>query len=153
MDLKRVIGATALNPIVGDLELDETGDLVWLRPAVSVTDYVLSVAQTLKARLRFPKNTWYLNKNEGIPYLESLMEKGVSDATWRVVCSKIMLDTPGIAVIDSLIINTNGRTRTKNLDFRTRLDTGEILTSSMGGPFVLDLGALGSSGVDPQRSR
>jgi hypothetical protein len=136
MEWKRSAAVSANNPIIGDLELDETGDLVW------TDDLVTRVAQSLAGRLAHFRNTWYLNRLEGIPYFEALLGvKGVSDAVWNVVFTKVLLGTPGIAVVDSL--NITRANREINLDFVARLANGYVFTSADNGPFVVALDNLG----------
>jgi hypothetical protein len=135
MDLKRVVAPTALNPIIGDLELDSTGDMVW------TSDFVEQVAQSLQGKLAFFKGTWYLNKNEGIPYLDNLLGvKGVSETTWRVVLTQVLLSVPGIAVVDYVKPLITGREI--ELDFACRLATGQLFTSADNGPFRISLGPV-----------
>lgn len=138
MDIKRTVVATALNPVVGDIELDETGDMVWVEDPTSIA----SIAQTLAGRLAFPKGTWYLNKNEGIPYFDGLLgEKGVSDAAWNAVFTFVILGTPGIAMLDSLNVRRDGRAI--GLDFTARTAKGGVLTTADLGPFIVPSGLLG----------
>jgi hypothetical protein len=135
VDLKRTVIATALNPVVGDLELDSTGDMVW------TTDLVEQVAQSLQGKLNFFKGTWYLNKNEGTPYLDNLIGvKGVSLAAWRVVLTQIVASVPGIAVVDYVDPVVEGREIT--LDFAARLANGQLFTSADNGPFRITLGPV-----------
>lgn len=141
MDLKRVTQASPTNPIVGDLELSPDGDFVWLSPSDS--NYLPArVAQSLRARLAFPKATWYLNKNEGVPYLQALLGlKGIPDSTWRAVFREVVLGTPGIATLDYLRATRRGREIT--LDIRARLANGKVFSSADSGPFTVSTGLLG----------
>lgn len=141
MDLKRVIQTSGTNPVAGDLELSQSGDFVWLTPDDS--DYLPArVAQSLRARLAFPKGTWFLDGSEGIPYLQTLLGiKGVPDSTWRAVFQRVLLDTPGIATVDSLSIRRTGREI--SLDFRARLASGKVFSSADSGPFRVPTGLLG----------
>jgi hypothetical protein len=137
IDLKRVVNVSALNPIAGDLELSESGDLVWLSEAEEVP----RIAQSLAGRLAFFKATWYLNQNEGIPYLTALVEKGVSDATWQAVFTYVVLGTPGIAQLDKVKVTRTGREIA--LDFKARTAKGALLTTADLGPFIVPTGLLG----------
>jgi hypothetical protein len=141
MDLKRVTLTSLINPIAGDLELSPEGDFVWLTP--DNTDYLPArVAQSLRARLSFPKGTWFLDGAEGVPYLQTLLGiKGVPDSTWRAVFTRVLLDTPGIATVDSLKVVRSGREI--SLDFRARLASGKVFSSADSGPFRVPLGLVG----------
>lgn len=139
MMLKRTVFATALNPIVGDLELDETGDLSWVgTPAQGLQGFHLEVAQRIRSRLAFFRGEWYLDARVGVPYYQRILGiKGVSDATLTAIFGQVVRRTPGVSSVESISVARNPRTRQATLRFTARLQDGFILDSRTVALFIV----------------
>jgi hypothetical protein len=134
MDLKLTVVVDDENPIEGDLHLSG-GDVVWFG-----LDGKLSpeeIAQSIRVRLRMWKGEWFLNPDEGTPYYEEILEKGIEDGRVGAILRRIILDVPGVASINAFSLNRDNQARTLTVTFEVITDGGYVLHSSDFGPFVV----------------
>lgn len=130
MELFLTATADADNPVEGDIHL-EGGDLVW------TSGLALEVAQRLRVRLRFFKGEWFLDLQEGTPWFQEILVKGVSDQAIRAVFSTIIRTCPGVASLDSLEFTQSGTARELVLDFRAKLEDGSTFQAKDHPPFIV----------------
>lgn len=122
--------ATEINPVVGDLMLDEKGDLV------VHTTLAAEVAQRLFVRLNFFRSEWFLDLNEGTPYYEHLLRKA-GDRAIRAIFGAVIRGTEGVAELSKF--NYTVANRHLTLSFRARLTDGTVFNSSDFAPFVVEI--------------
>jgi len=138
MDIKLVTATDADNPDENDVYLDpETGDVVWFGADGSTTPE--EVAQHIRVRLRMFKGEWFIDVDEGMPYFDEILEKGITDGRIAGIVSKVILGTPGVAALNSLSLNRDNSTRTLNVTFEAVLDSGHVLNSDDFGPFFVEV--------------
>jgi hypothetical protein len=125
--------ADAENPVVGDMKL--------VRGRTVLTS-VLSdeVAQRLIVRFNFWRGEWFRNLDAGLPYLEIIFQKWVTDAIARGVFTQVVATTEGVAGVDKMDVAVNDTTRELTLTFTARLQDGTTFRSSNYPPFVISLG-------------
>lgn len=113
-----------LNPIEGDLRVDgvELG-------RVEGAD---AVAQEIQVRLRWWLGEWFLDQRQGTPYLEEVLEKGVSAATVRAVLRRQIELVPDVARITLLEVELDPTTRRAMVDFEVETVDGETAEGSTG---------------------
>lgn len=133
--------ATSLNPYVHDLELDDSGQPVWIGGDITdPTDYAGMVAQRLKCRWLFLKGEWYLDQRIGTPWLQSLFRKGVSVATVKAVFRTVALGTPGVKSVSRLGATLDRVAREATIDFALVMEGNKAVTSAqLDEPFVVQL--------------
>lgn len=131
MELACVTKITIANPDLGDLMLDEAGTGF----EVVHTTLAAEVAQRIHVRLKFFKGEWFLDLEEGTPWYEELLKKGVDDATVRSIFGQVIGGCPGVAELSSLTYSLNKTTRMLALRFVARLDDGTTLRSADFGEF------------------
>lgn len=90
-------------------KLDADGDLVF---GHGLKDYyqdnVEAIAQSVKTRLQLWRGEWYLNTQEGTPYMQEVLGKNTKDLAIRALQTRI-LDTEGVTSIKDFQIVPNGR--------------------------------------------
>lgn len=85
-----------------DLALDPaTGDLALPVQLITGAD---CVAQRLRIRLRFWLGEWFLDQRLGIPYVRSVLVKNPDLVLIRSIFRRVILSTPGVARLDSLVL-------------------------------------------------
>lgn len=114
------------------------GNLVW-EPFLGKQNVGLaeSVAQRLRVRFQWVKGEWFLDKRQGIPYLEEVFLKAPNLQLIRSLFSGVLRSTEGVADIDSLELTTNRHTRELLLSFTVRLNDGTVLRSTDYPPFLV----------------
>lgn len=132
-DFKLTVVATATNPVVHDLHLENN-------TLVLVEDEAESFAQHLRIRLQFFRGEWFLDTRLGVPYLQRIFAKGVTSNLMRAVFSRVILGTPGCAALESLTVAFNRATREATLTFVARLESGRVFRSSDFQPFIVEIG-------------
>jgi hypothetical protein len=125
-----VTSATVANPNVGDLYLDDSGQLELIGTDVSDTDdYALSVAQSVTSRLLFIKGEWYQDQRLGTPWRERIWKKGVTETTVRQMVQQVILATPGVRALESIDVDIDVATRSVTIsDLQIVAETGQIVT-------------------------
>lgn len=113
-------GDLLLDPDTGDLAL-EYGDLV----VSSGSDAVL---QSIRQRLGFFKGEWFADENIGVPYWDSILIKNPSLPAIRELFRQEILNSPGVASVESISLDYTGTTRSLALSFTATADDGSLLT-------------------------
>jgi hypothetical protein len=131
MELGIVMKATLINPDIGDMELDESGDVVTRSTLAAET------AQRIFVGLQFFLGEWFMDLNEGVPYYERLLTKGPSDRVVRAIFSSIIEGTEGVAKLTqfSYAIRPD---RTAQVFFTCVLVDGTTLNSRDFAPFLVE---------------
>jgi len=130
MELGCTLVASATNPDVGDLELTATGG------EVSRTVLGEEVAQRLRVRLLFFKGEWFLNLDEGLPYYQSILVKGLTEKVIRSVFGSVILKTQGVSQLLSLT-HSISTARRLTLTFKCKLEDGSTFSSTDYAPFIV----------------
>lgn len=134
MDLKLVYVVDADNPTEGDLQLVD-GDLVWM--GADGTTTAEEVAQRIRTRLRMFKGEWFANEDEGVPYFDEILEKGVADGRVEAIIRAVILGTPGVASLNSYVHERDESTRSLTISFEAVTDDGFVFSSADFGPFTV----------------
>ena len=138
MDIKLVSQVDATNPNENDIALTAPGgDVIWLG-ASGVID-PQEVAQHIKCRLRLWKTDEVTSPDEGMPYLDEILDKGVPESRIAIFVRQMILGTPGVSSLASLSLNVVKDARTLNVSFVAVLDSGHVLNSDDFGPFILEV--------------
>lgn len=131
MEAAVTLKATELNPYVGDLELDDTGDLVMR------TSLASQAAQWITVALNFFRGEWPFDLDAGTPWYQHILGKGVNDRIIRSVLGGVVRACPYVAELQSLTY-TVSKERRLSFDFRAKLRDGTIMRASEFAPFVVE---------------
>lgn len=123
--------ATVINPDIGDMELDESGEVV------VHTVLGAEVAQRLGIRFRFFKREWFLNLDEGTPWL-NILTKGAPDRLIRSILGQVITGTQGISELLKLSYSVSAA-RVLSVSFTARLEDGSTFRSTDYGTFTISL--------------
>lgn len=132
MDIKLTRSTDINNTVVHDLHLTEG--------SMTMVVDVESIQQHVKCRLLEFKGEWFLNRNEGMPYFQLILQKSTPLAIVREIFRKAIASTPGVRTVTKLDVLVDSNTRTASLTFDATTDTGQILTVGFG-DFVIELGS------------
>jgi len=100
------------------------------------TDLGEEVAQRLRVRLLFFKGEWFLNLDEGLPYYQSVLVKGLQEKVIRSVFGAAIQGTPGVNQLLSLTYEIS-TARRLSLAFKCKLEDGSTFTSTSYPPFII----------------
>lgn len=90
---------------------DDNGDYVFGQGSSEfLVDVPDAVAQAVLTRLKLVRGEWYLNADEGTPWLTQVLGEGTLD-TYDLALQEVILDTPGVLQIDSYASVLDGATR------------------------------------------
>lgn len=96
-------------------KLDENGDYVFGNGQQDFyKDSVEAVAQSVKTRLQLWKGEWFIDSDEGTPYLQGVIGKQSTEVINTVLRSRI-LGTDGVLTIDSFDSTIDPTTRKLSL--------------------------------------
>ena len=121
---------------MADLKLTTSGDLDLSSNDLEVLDGIEAIRQELQIRYRFFLNEWFLNRAEGVPYIQDVLKKNPSEARVRAVLAEVALDTPGIEAVQNLELDldTAERRLTVKIDIAARVDGALVYE-----PFIVEV--------------
>ena len=108
-----------------DLALDDVGDLALDSGRASLTRGAAAVRQRLGLRFKLWKGDWLLDRNVGIPYVQSIFGKGTKVLAESIL-RRAASTCPGVASIESFQL-TVGTDRRASVAFEGRTVDGEAL--------------------------
>lgn len=110
---------------MSDFKLDVTGDLDFSSGDLEIVTADDAIRQQLQIRLRFFLGEWFLNENEGMPYIDNIIgAKNPSVALMTDIFRRAILGVPGIVSLDSIEFDFDASSRTLSVDFSATCDTG-----------------------------
>jgi len=110
-----------LNPSTKNLVI-ENGDFV------TVLD-LEAYKQQLSIRFKFFRGQWYLDKEEGSPWVDRVFSR-LSRNEIKPMIFKIIKTTPGTSSVESLILKENRQTRTLSIEATIQTIFGEAKINS-----------------------
>lgn len=97
------------NAVVGDIRIRGAR-------LARLEDHVATVAQAVRVTLRWWRGEWFLDTRRGTPYLESVLKKGVTEATVRAVLKRVIEGVQGVARVESMRVTLDRATRAATVD-------------------------------------
>ena len=125
------MSAFPLDPLYNDFAF--TGGNMVLVASNSIAETV----QELNCRFGFGKGEWFLDLQQGFPYLQSIFVKNPDIRAIAQLFRSMMLATPGVAAVLSLPIALNAATRLLTWSTQIRHATGNYITGGYGKPFIV----------------
>lgn len=113
-DLAIVMQTDDENPIAGDLRLVD-GQLV-------LASGRAAIAQDLQVRLRWFRGEWFSDRRMGVPWFQRLLGLPVEDLVIERVLRRAILDTAGVASIETFSLARSERS--VSIDFAVRTTAG-----------------------------
>lgn len=104
-----------VNPVAGDLHVDGVD--------LAVVTGLDAVVQEVNVRLRWWRAEWFLDVAQGVPYLGSVLRKGVDLATVRTVLAREIRRVPGVRQIEAIDLTLDPASR--RLTGRVRIRTAD----------------------------
>lgn len=135
-DFAIVLQTSAINPILGDLELDATGSNILLTDAPGQPPG-RAIMQDCFIRLRFFLGDWFLDPTQGIPYFRYVFIVNPDQRLIESIFRRVVLGTPGIASLDSFSLAFDKPNRIIYPTFVARMNTGQVFSSADFGAFVV----------------
>lgn len=132
MELGVVTKESILNPNLGDLALGANGD------EVMISDLSTEVGQRLWVSFNFFLGEWFLNLDEGTPWFQRILGKGVGDRVIRAVLGQVILQCEGVAQLNRFSYEVS-RQRVMTVRFTCTLEDGTTFKSTEFAPFIIQL--------------
>lgn len=109
------------NPVLGDLRVSG-------RALAKLPTFGDAVAQQVRVHLKTLLGEWFLDTTVGVPWLQSILRKGVSEASIRAILRRKILEVDGVSRVLSLDVSIDRTTRLCTVDDLVILTTeGEEL--------------------------
>jgi flavin-binding protein dodecin len=144
--LVRESEVSAANPNAHDLWLDEHGHLkIFGLDITDTVDYAEAVGQAIKCRLMMIRGEWYLDQNEGTPWIERIWVIGSNkEARLKAVFSAVIEGTPGVRTLSWIKVTAYDPVeRQATIEFEVVAETGQRISSEeLGAPFLVGLPML-----------
>lgn len=111
------IAELALNPSTGDLALP-----------VRILHGADAVAQRVRVRFRWFLGEWFLDRRQGVPYIESILVKNPDPILITFIFRKVLLLTPGVKSVKTFHASLDRPTRHLTVTFEAVLNDDSIMT-------------------------
>ena len=102
---------------MADIKLNEAGDIDLTEGAMSLVRDSDAIAQHLRIRLRMIKGEAFQAPTEGMPFFETIFEKGTRGTAVAAVFRKAILETPGVLSLTAFDVTQEPTTRKVLVDF------------------------------------
>ena len=119
-----------------DLLLNSAGDLDLTTNDFQLVDGVDAVRQELTIRYRFFLGEWFLDPDEGVPYIRDVLKKAPNEAQVRALLIEVARTTPGVASVDNIELDLDVGTRTLTVTLDLQADVSGALVYV---PFVIEV--------------
>lgn len=99
-------------------------------------------AQELNARLNFAQGEWFMDTQQGFPYLAAVLVKNPDVNVLATLYRSVFLATPGVASVASFVIGFVGAVRKLTWSAQIKHQSGNYIVGGYGQPFVVNAKAL-----------
>lgn len=111
--------------ILYDLALNVDGwDLVFHNNDLMLIDNAERIGQQIKITLQFWYEEWFLNKTQGIPYLQYICIKNPNLQHIRQIFRQAILSVQGVDSVTELTLNVNARERILEVTYTASTSAG-----------------------------
>ncbi len=131
------MSALPLDPIYNDLVF--VGGGLTLVASNSIAETV----QELNCRFGFGKSEWFLDLQQGFPWIGVVMVKNPDIRAIAQMLRRMILDTPGVRAVLALPITLDTANRVLRWSAQIQHATGNYITGGYGKPFVVATGSVG----------
>lgn len=111
---------------MSDLLLNSDDDLDFSSGGLQLTTGITKTIQNARIRLRFFKDSWFLDPTQGIPYIQSIFKKGTSLSTIEIIFRDALRQIPEVVNIDALAVEYNENTRALAVTFTLQTTDGPV---------------------------
>ena len=101
--------------------LTSTGDLDFSTGNLRLVTGAEEIAQKLKVRYGFFFGEWFLDTRLGVPDIQQLMEKGITDQVLRMQLQDVALTCPGVDSITEWTATRDATLRSVSIRFVAKL--------------------------------
>ena len=129
------MSALQLDPTYNDLQF--VGGTLVLVPTNSIAEFV----QELNSRFGFGKGEWFLDQNQGFPWLQAVTVKNPDLKALAQLFRRVILATPGAKAVLSLPISFNAPARLLTWSAQVQHQSGAYAVGGYGQPFVVQQAA------------
>jgi len=91
------------NPVAGDLHVEGVD--------FAIVRGIDAIVQEIEVRLRWWKGEWFLDRRKGVPYIGSILKKGVSLAAIRAILAREIRSVPGVLHVERIDLELDATTR------------------------------------------
>jgi hypothetical protein len=137
-DIRLTTAIDAENPVAHDLEV-RAGQIVWVGlDPYDAEDQGDMIAQRCRCQLRWLAAEWYLDQREGVPWQQTLMQKGVTRARIARVIRAALRGVPGVRLVRSVEVTSDPVTRRAVVTFDVvGYANATVPTSTLDMPFLV----------------
>lgn len=93
---------------------------------IILTEGAERIAQQILITLRFWYGEWFLDRTDGVPYLEQILVKNPNLNHIRQILSEKILSVNGVVSLDALNLDYNPRLRTLLVDYAATTNYGLV---------------------------
>lgn len=110
-----------------DIAMDvNTNDIILDNSDCLMIDNAERVAQQILITLRFWYGEWFLNVNDGVPYLEYILIKQPNMAHIRQILTEQIQSVEGVKSVTDMMLEFDQRARTLLVEYSATTDYGLI---------------------------
>ena len=111
---------------MSDITLDINWDILVTGSDLTLTTGVDAIKQHLSQRLKTFYGEWFLNAEQGVPYLQQVLKKNPDMTILDSIFKREILNTPDILQLTEFSLDIDATTRTLALVFKALCTDGEL---------------------------
>lgn len=108
------------NPVLGDLRIVGTR-------LAKISAFGDAVRQAVQVCVRWWRGEWFLDVRRGVPYIEAILRKGVTEASVRAVLKREIEAVEGVARVLELDVSIDRATRSATAVGQIETTEGELV--------------------------
>lgn len=112
-----------------DIRLTYDWDLDLTGADLSFVEGQDETVQHIRQRLQHLQEEWFLNRMEGVPWFQEILGKVNHIETVEIILKTTILETPGVASLESFDLDAADPDRTALVRFTVKLLQGEEVNS------------------------
>ena len=106
-----------------------SGDLDLTTGGIRVTTGIQQVMQNVRAAIREFKGEWFLDQTRGLPYYQTILQKGTGKDVIESLYKQAILAAPGVVDVPFISLTiTSAQGRVGTLTCTVQCVTGEVTT-------------------------
>lgn len=109
-----------------NLLLDKDSDLAFINNGFQTVSGLDEMAQKVDNCLNSFKGDWFLNLTLGVPYFQTILQKGTTDDQIEAILTDYIASIEGVITILSFEIETNTSTREAGIKVRIKTKDGVL---------------------------
>lgn len=116
-----------------------THDFVLVDGTFDTVEGIAATAQEIKTRILLFKGEYFLDRREGVPYFQELLQKGVPVERVISVMRQVIQSVPSVIDVPRVDVSLDRANRVASVSWEARNTDGTLIRSEDFGPVIVEI--------------